>query len=495
MLVTDYCRHVFDEYSRIEVIGQLMGEINSDNRPSTLVIMAITGFIMACVAVLIVVPMTHTFISDDWSLAEALFTEPIHTLGELMVRIWIPHNGHRHVIPKLIMGLNGWWFPFSTLRMGLLSLLFSGLGFWCLKDGLFATSARRGANTVLLVILALFYFSLGQKSNWNISMYVLWPLSGLGFIGFCQALASNRTGWAVFWFFIVYLTALSWVALVPTWFVFRFFKFQTDGQIKNSSKQQFNRITVGAHFAKSIVTDPWSYAFVVLGFVYFYGAHATATRSGGFQILPWLGLTIQIIGSPFQWIDEKIAWFMGLALVLLLPFICTLNERTSKTKKEAQSFSNHFFIYITISALLFAMITAFGRYGLWAWSDNVPDRYSTLIIPMWILAVPKIIDWAADRLKNPFRQCVQIATVTILILQFTITTAKSLRHERWLQQEQTLGDKCLQRYLGLGNPSESVSEPIDVLATQKCTHLIYPDFEVLVAVAARLHSVGIYPLK
>lgn len=372
-------------------------------------------------------------------------------------RLWRDHNGHRHVLAKALLTLEAktgqmWILPILAVLMSLASFLF--LAQSCNENWI-----PRKERWLLTILCALFIWGPHQKSNWTIGIYSVWPATLLGAILFSYGLASRRMLTSWFGFALLYLSSLAWIAVVPV-FVWHLLQRTPQSRLRTWAPQ---------------LAALW-----LLGALYFWGRTPSGESTASLMRAP--GHLIQILGAPWQWLDEQLAWALGftglLASVIAWKF---LRREPLGGSWQQQRFT------ITLSLVCgtaLALIGA-GRAGLWNWSDAVPDRYFVLAAPLWFFLARETVLWS-DRNRGRTSAPTVLAAWYGVVLLLIITNAKTMRHEIGLQRQQHAAHRCLYRLVP--DFSETMSE-----ADQNCLRVLYPHPTELVQVARKLYDLGQLP--
>ena len=431
---------------------------------------SVLSFVACCCVFLVWVlqkSIANTLISDEWTMVDILIGKPVTGAWDLLSRAWYPHNQHRHFLPRMAEWLNS-LIDLSPMRLCFVSLIVSAIALWIIREIYSNAEDHRRSNLIFVALATLFYFLLSQKSNWTVGIYLIWPLTALGFWLCLKGLAHQRRLWMWSGFAIAYLSSLAWPALlVPLVY---------DNIQRSSDTSLLNR-TMRAAMSKRL------WIVIAAGIFYFWNmptVENAPAHTEPFSLLRAVGLFVQIIGSPFQWVDSIIGWYFGLlgtigAIYLLLWGPASRKDSEFWLKVHTLTFQ----YYILLAALTFTFITAFARWDTWQWSDAAPDRYSVMIIPVWLVLFRHVYDWLINRSKLLVGGFFLVLSTAIVI-----TNVKALHHERYLQTQQKKSDLCLRAALQGSMSDEEAAQ---------CTGFIFPDFIGLKGVANRLHERGYYP--
>jgi hypothetical protein len=336
---------------------------------------------------------------DQWALVPVLEKSFNGTLT--LNDLWVQHNEHRLVFPKLIMvflaRLSRWNISYElTLSILLATGIFFALAF-CMKKTF--ASLLQSESIWPYVFLSLMVFSLNQVENWlwgwNIQIF-LNTLSGIGVI---ILMTRNRLGWRN----IVPAAILSIVAAYSYASGLLYFLIGLLAIMLSASVPKKRR------FPYSLF---WISISTVVIYSYFYHYRTPPHHPSVLLILnsplKYLKYVLIYLGAALLSSDVNplIAFLVGLSGIIL--FILTLMMILATKKIRAGDLSPYF--ALSLYALFTALLTGIGRAGFGEIQGMSP-RYVAFSSLFWIsLLVFIIILLKMDSPKNTFQKPSQTKT-------------------------------------------------------------------------------------
>ncbi len=310
---------------------------------------------------------------DEWELTPLVIK--LHTGGITWNELWVQHNEHRILFPRLIFlaltKIGGWNTVneiYTSFGFALLALII----LWRLLVKTFSSKS----SFLLLCPFSLLFFSAVQFENWTAGWQVGWYLITLCLIFAVWVLAK----WPGKWFGLTLAIAATVVATyslasaIFIWFVI------AAGLVVERRAWRVSQILV------------WCSSAVVFLGLYFYNSVTGFLEPFYFlrEPLKFSYYVMAYLGSPFGFGANEnglviSAIFGGIGLMLALLVLAVIWRKTYRTSQTKDTSFTKFlpWLELMLFAALSACMTALGRAGAFGLETATSSRYTSISILFW----------------------------------------------------------------------------------------------------------------